>query len=59
MFDIVKTEKSDSILRYVLGWKINEDNVAFAIPETDFARKIKRAALSGKSFTDGFGLLKK
>ena len=59
MFDIVSADKSNALLPYIFTWKTNEDNLCFAIPENDFAKKIKRAVLSGETFSECLGVIKK
>lgn len=59
MFDVVKTNRCDDVLRYVFRFDTNVYNLPYAAANSSFAEKIKRARLSGEVFYDGLGVIKK
>ena len=50
LFETVKKEESDAILRFVFRWNTNRFNVKFLSSYNDFSANVKQAVLSGKKF---------
>ena len=58
MFEIVSSEPSDAILRYVFKWNTTRENLLEAVAESTLAKKVKEIVLSGDSFNEAMGLIK-
>ena len=59
LFDIFRREESDAILGYVLRWKITPSELNSIKCKSKFANSVKEAALSGRKFSAGYGMIKK
>jgi hypothetical protein len=57
-FDVVKTQVSDSILKFVFRWNTSRVNLRHALCVSPFAKKVKAYAMSGKYFFFTTGVLK-
>ncbi len=58
LFETVKQEESDAILRYVFRWNTNRFSVKFVPAYNAFSEGVKQAILSGKKFYEVTGYLK-
>ncbi|MBQ7951265.1 MAG: amidohydrolase family protein [Clostridia bacterium] len=58
LFEVVDTEESDAILRYVFRWNTNRFSVKFVPAYNCFSEAVKQAALAGKTFREGIGFLR-
>lgn len=59
LFDIVETEKRDSIISFVLRWQTKREDVGAVVPKSEFARKVKEKAMAGEAFYVGKGVIRK
>ena len=57
LFDKVRTNESDNILRFVFGGGTTRLNIANVEPKNRFQRELKASALSGRIFYDVRGLI--
>ena len=53
------SDESLAIIQYTFRWDTRISNLAYAYPTSEFARKIQRAALSGKPFYETLGVIEK
>ena len=58
LFETVKKEESDAILRFVFRWNTNRFSVKFVPAYNSFSEAVKQAMLSGKTFYEVTGYLK-
>lgn len=58
LFDIVYTEESDSIFKYLFNWDTTRRKLPNLFPASSFAEKIKTLALKGRVFYQGYGIIK-
>lgn len=58
MFEEIKTEESDAILKYVFDWNTNRRKLMRENPSTSFAVKVKEHALAEGKFFITLGVLK-
>ena len=58
LFDIVHSEESDAIFRYVFNWDTTRRKALKLTPTSSLAEKIKKCARSGKTFYEGYGVIK-
>ncbi len=58
LFDIVYTEESDSIFKYLFNWDTTRRKLPNLSPTSSFAEKIKTSALKGRIFYQGYGIIK-
>ncbi|MBO5407810.1 MAG: amidohydrolase family protein [Clostridia bacterium] len=58
LFETVKKEESDSILRYVFRWNTNRFSVKYVPTYNTFSKRVKQAVLSGRRFYEVTGYLK-
>lgn len=58
MFTRISTDESDALLRYIFRWDTNRQNLPYAVPNNEFAEKVKKAALKGAKFYDTLGAIK-
>ena len=58
MFETVKKEESDAILRYVFRWNTNRYSVKYVPSCNAFSEAVKQAALAGEKFYEVTGYLK-
>ena len=58
MFEEIKTEESDAILKYVFTWNINRRKLISENPSSSFAAKVKEHALADGKFYETLGILK-
>lgn len=58
MFDVVSTEESDALLKYIFGWGTDRDTLPLRQAESSLAKCIQHHALSGGRFYVGYGVLK-
>lgn len=56
MFDIVKTERSDDIIKYVFGWGVRRADVLEAECKSSLAAKVKERVKAGGDFYAGYGV---
>ena len=59
MFDVVKKEESDAILKYVFRWDTTRYTLRHTAAASSLAQKVKKYALSGGSFFEATGVIKK
>ena len=59
MFARVANDESNAILRYLFRWDTTEENLSYAVCNSAFAEKIKRAVLKGERFFETLGIMKK
>ena len=57
MFEIVLSEPSDAILRYVFAWNTTRENLPFMHPVSTFAEKVKEICLAGDKFNEATGFI--
>ena len=57
MFEEIKTEESDAILKYVFG-DMDREKLKDKNPVSSFSKKVKEHALSGGKFYVTLGVLK-
>ena len=58
LFETVKKEESDAILRYVFRWNTNRFSVKYVPAYNAFSEGVKQATLAGKTFYEATGYLK-
>ncbi len=58
LFETVKREESDAILRFVFRWNTNRFSVKFVPAYSRFSEGVKQAALAGKKFYEVTGYLR-
>lgn len=58
LFDTVKVEVSDAILRYVFDWTVTRGTLPQAVCTSGFAQRVKDRMLSGQDFYLTYGVLK-
>ena len=59
LFEMVGKVEADNIIRYVLRWKAQRNEVADIVPRNSFAKKVKELILDGRVFYSGTGVIKK
>ena len=59
MFDIVDKNVSDSLFGYVFRWKMTRAELENAECKSSFAKTVREAALSGRKFYAGLGVIEK
>lgn len=57
MFDKTSSDKSNAVIRYVFRWDTNEENLAHAVSNSNFAKKIQNAVLDGEQFYEVLGVI--
>lgn len=57
-FDRVETNESYAIIKYLFRWDTTPENLPYAVANTSFAEKIKRAVMKGEHFREMLGILK-
>lgn len=58
LFETVKQEESDAILRFVFRWNTNRFSVKYASSYNAFSKSVKQAVLAGKKFYEVTGYLR-
>lgn len=58
MFDVVSTEESDALLKYIFGWGTVRDTISKCQAESRLAQKVKEQAINGGKFYVSYGILK-
>ena len=58
LFDRVKVNESYALIRYLFRWDTTPENIAYAVPNSSFAEKVKRAVMHGETFREMLGILK-
>lgn len=59
MFDRVGSEESNALIKYLFPHDMTEERLPDAAPTSSLAAKVKDAILSGKSFNQTLGVIKK
>lgn len=57
-FDVLSSEPSDAILKYLFAWNTTRYNLNRFHPSSSFSKKVQYEVLSGKQFNEAFGILK-
>ena len=57
--DVVKKEESDAILKYVFRWDTTRYTLRHTAAASSFAQNVRKYALSGGSFFEATGVIKK
>ncbi len=57
MFEVIKDDKSDAILKFVFKWNAKRENINEYACKTLFMEKIKESILSGETFHESYGIL--
>jgi len=58
MFERVRDDDTNILLRYLFRWDTTELNVSYATPNTALAEQVKRAVMRGEVFHETLGILK-
>ena len=58
LFDRVDTNESYAIIRYLFRWDTTPENLPYAVANSSFAEKVKRAVMKGERFREMLGILK-
>ena len=58
MFEAIRVEKSDAILRYLFRWDTTRYNLQSAVPYNSFTDAIKRHAMNGGELYEVLGVLR-
>ncbi len=58
MFDRVRADDSNALLRYIFPWDTNEENLKNREPVSGFARRVKEAVVGGATFHETLGVIK-
>lgn len=56
MFEIVDSNKSDSILKYIFRWDATRDNIDFFEAKTSLQRTVKDLIRQGRDFYESYGI---
>lgn len=59
MFEIISEEESYAIVKYVFTWDTTRENILEKEAVSSFAKKVKDAILSGETFHETIGIIKK
>jgi len=57
MFEVIHTEESDSILRYLFRWDITRNAIKQAVPYNSFTDSVKRHVMKGGACYEVLGIL--
>ena len=57
MFDKIKEDDSNALLRYLFRWDTNELNLKYASPASSLAVKVRDAVLKGEAFHETLGVI--
>lgn len=55
-FDVIGKKPSDSILQYVFKWDTTRENVINEMPRNDLSEAVKKEAINGTVFYEGYGI---
>ena len=58
MFDKIRDDDTNILLRYLFRWDTTDLNVSYAVPNTSLAEKIKKAVMRGEKFHETLGIFK-
>lgn len=58
MFDVVREDPEDAILRYVFKWDTTREKLPEQVCTSGFAKKVKDLALDGRTFYVSLGILR-
>ena len=58
LFDRVDKNESFALIRYLFRWDTTPENIAYAVPNSSFAEKVRRAVMRGEKFREMLGILK-
>ena len=59
LFEVVSEDASNRIIRYIFRWDMTEEKLADAVCTSSFAEKVKNHVLSGNTFHESLGIIKK
>jgi len=59
MFEIVSSEPSDAILKYVFRWDMTREKLPSAVVSSGLAGRIKEKCIAGESFNEAAGFIRK
>ncbi len=59
LFEVVSEDDSNRIIRYVFSWDMTEEKLGDAVCISSFAEKVKKHILSGNTFHESLGIIKK
>ena len=58
LFDKFDADESSALIRYLFRWDTNPENLPYAVANTSFAEKVKKAVMKGEKFHETLGVLK-
>lgn len=57
LFEKVREDNKNVLIRYLFRWDTNEMNLGYATPNSSLAERVKKAILNGEQFHEALGVL--